>query len=479
MSETFDPYHRWLGIPPEDQPPTHYRLLGLNLWESDPEVIRDAVEQRIAHVRTYQMGKHVALSQKILNELAAAKVCLLLPDKRAQYDRALKASLAAKTALSSEQVVAREAETPTMDRRRPRVRKYSWQVPVVAGVALLAGVLAWIVFLLYGGSETKTAGTSSTTSENARPQGDSSSSSGPQEAIVATGATKPSEPDRRPPQVAPAPAEPIASNSANQSPPASPQVGTAPVSETRSPADSAKSEAKAVPETPKTAETPTPSNAATSQGPPQPAVHDDTPPPTQPEQPEGARQDEEKNKPKAKPAPGKDVHTAAMLGHYQVAQVQKKLKQQKTSYWEFRADNSVWASKSQLATWKAEESKIRVTFSDAAAGEAILRSKRHDCWFGTHTRANGEIWPCELQKLSVVAVCEYHWGKDSNTRRLWSNGRQYTPDNPNTWERKGTKIIFRYTSGFVDTCTLSPDGTSFDGRNQRGTHIWGRLAPEP
>ena len=29
MKQSFDPYHKWLGIPPEDQPPHHYRLLGV------------------------------------------------------------------------------------------------------------------------------------------------------------------------------------------------------------------------------------------------------------------------------------------------------------------------------------------------------------------------------------------------------------------------------------------------------------------
>jgi hypothetical protein len=35
-SVEFNPYHRWLGIPPDEPPPTHYRLLGLKrgdtLW---------------------------------------------------------------------------------------------------------------------------------------------------------------------------------------------------------------------------------------------------------------------------------------------------------------------------------------------------------------------------------------------------------------------------------------------------------------
>lgn len=89
MASTFDPYHRWLGIPLADQPPHHYRLLGLNLFEADPEVIRDAVERQMAHVRTYQLGPHADLSQRILNELGVAKACLLDPQKKSDYDEIL------------------------------------------------------------------------------------------------------------------------------------------------------------------------------------------------------------------------------------------------------------------------------------------------------------------------------------------------------------------------------------------------------
>ena len=90
MSNVFDPYHRWLGISPKDQPPNHYRLLGIDLLEADPEVIRDAAEQRMAHVRTYHLGQYGELSQRILNELAAAKACLLDPQKKAAYDAGLR-----------------------------------------------------------------------------------------------------------------------------------------------------------------------------------------------------------------------------------------------------------------------------------------------------------------------------------------------------------------------------------------------------
>lgn len=93
MSQEFDPYHRWLGIPPEHQPPDHYRLLGIQVFETQPDVIENAADRQMAYLRTFQMGPHAALSQKLLNQVAAAKVCLLNPEKKAAYDGRLRSRL--------------------------------------------------------------------------------------------------------------------------------------------------------------------------------------------------------------------------------------------------------------------------------------------------------------------------------------------------------------------------------------------------
>jgi hypothetical protein len=53
MAAAFDPYHRWLGIPPADQPPNHYRLLAINLFEDDAEVIEHAADRQMAHLRSF------------------------------------------------------------------------------------------------------------------------------------------------------------------------------------------------------------------------------------------------------------------------------------------------------------------------------------------------------------------------------------------------------------------------------------------
>lgn len=98
MAAAFDPYHKWLGIPPSEQPPTHYRLLALNPFESDPDVIEAAADARMAHLRSLAAGQHASLTQKLLNQISAAKLCLLKPDKRAEYDAALRAKYAAQAA---------------------------------------------------------------------------------------------------------------------------------------------------------------------------------------------------------------------------------------------------------------------------------------------------------------------------------------------------------------------------------------------
>jgi hypothetical protein len=88
----FDAYHKWLGIPPAEQPPHHYRLLGLALFESDPEVIAAAADRQMAHVKSFAAGRNGAASQALLNELARARVTLLNQRQKAEYDVRLDAA---------------------------------------------------------------------------------------------------------------------------------------------------------------------------------------------------------------------------------------------------------------------------------------------------------------------------------------------------------------------------------------------------
>ena len=52
MTEAFDSYHKWLGIPPAEQPPNYYRLIAVPLFEEDSDVIDTAANQTITSVST-------------------------------------------------------------------------------------------------------------------------------------------------------------------------------------------------------------------------------------------------------------------------------------------------------------------------------------------------------------------------------------------------------------------------------------------
>ena len=85
----FDPYYIWLGIPRNEQPPNYYRLLGIRALEDNVDVINNAAEQRIRHVRTFQSGDNGHLSQELVNKLSQAKLCLLDRVQKRKYDEGL------------------------------------------------------------------------------------------------------------------------------------------------------------------------------------------------------------------------------------------------------------------------------------------------------------------------------------------------------------------------------------------------------
>ena len=94
MAEPFDAYHEWLGIAPKDQPPNHYQLLGIDLYESKANVIDGAADRQMAHLRTFQTGARSKLCQELLHQLSTARVLLLDAQKKAAYDEQIRMKLA-------------------------------------------------------------------------------------------------------------------------------------------------------------------------------------------------------------------------------------------------------------------------------------------------------------------------------------------------------------------------------------------------
>lgn len=166
-STNFDAYHKWLGILPTEKPAHHYRLLGIALFEGDPEVIGAAADRQMAHVKSFAAGRYSAESQALLNELARARVTLLNAQQKAVYDRGLKQLLANKadappraaegiaaslTQPAVRQVTANQPRSDGLDRVvhiRARHNKRRRSAPYVSMIAIAVGAFAIGASLYY------------------------------------------------------------------------------------------------------------------------------------------------------------------------------------------------------------------------------------------------------------------------------------------------------------------------------------------
>ena len=91
MSLSFDDYHRLLGIEVDQVPPTHYQLLGLQQFENSQKLILAAVMRSDSRLRAVMQGADVASAQRMLNLIAAARICLTDESAKFNYDESLKA----------------------------------------------------------------------------------------------------------------------------------------------------------------------------------------------------------------------------------------------------------------------------------------------------------------------------------------------------------------------------------------------------
>ena len=86
----FDPYQEWLRIPSAEQPPTYYRLLGVKEFEENTALIHSKTLDRLQKLRVYQAGQHSEHSQRLMNEISQASICLLDPVRKREYDATLR-----------------------------------------------------------------------------------------------------------------------------------------------------------------------------------------------------------------------------------------------------------------------------------------------------------------------------------------------------------------------------------------------------
>jgi hypothetical protein len=151
----FDPYHKWLGIPRDQRPVTFYQLLGISPKETDAEVIEDAAIRQSSHVRTYQLGPHGDICQRVLNEISQARRALLDPQKRRDYDAQLPKPAAPKPQTVTESSI----KVPTKTKKKPARASNKGLIGslVAGGAALLAAAIGGAIWLSQSGAPVKSS----------------------------------------------------------------------------------------------------------------------------------------------------------------------------------------------------------------------------------------------------------------------------------------------------------------------------------
>lgn len=162
MPGGFDPYRDWLGIPPQEQPANYYRLLGVELFESDLDAIKSAADRLKKHVRDAATAERREDAKRLLEEISVAKRCLLTAEQKQAYDAGLRAGRAAVPSTRTEPTPRKEATTPvqvtpivskprTVVRHRPASERSSRRT-IVSTVAIALVVVSGVGFMFLRGN---------------------------------------------------------------------------------------------------------------------------------------------------------------------------------------------------------------------------------------------------------------------------------------------------------------------------------------
>ncbi|MCO8123053.1 hypothetical protein NHH03_15000 [Stieleria sp. TO1_6] len=149
-------YQDWLEIPAHRLPPNHYALLGIEDFESDPQLIEAAAKSRGAYLHQIAAGPQRKSVQEMLRQVAVARRTLLSDTSKADYDTALRTPQSPENQPSEIQPPQPTARTTPADNNAaaepnptaaPRRKKAAdWKYHVISAAVLLGivGMVFWV-----------------------------------------------------------------------------------------------------------------------------------------------------------------------------------------------------------------------------------------------------------------------------------------------------------------------------------------------
>jgi hypothetical protein len=165
-------------------------------------------------------------------------------------------------------------------------------------------------------------------------------------------------------------------------------------------------------------------------------------------------------------------------GTYMAVSTNLKTRERTNCVCELTANHDVVVDGKPWGKWDTKKTSVVLLPDDKDQAEFELRFKTKTLLIGMGESKKGQKISWEMDRVYLVAVWEHQAGNGKPGEiRLWSNGRVGRPDGRATWKMnpKDASLVLKWPEGWIDTCKISSDGKRYEGRNQNGTLISGKL----
>ena len=122
-------YHLMLDVPEDITSPDHYQLLGLERFEDDQDVIKEATLDANEKLLAWQNSKYHRECDQLMDEVVAAREVLLDTKRKAKYDERLRQRLGIEESPDASEEPDEEIALAPVPPSRAELRRRAAQQP--------------------------------------------------------------------------------------------------------------------------------------------------------------------------------------------------------------------------------------------------------------------------------------------------------------------------------------------------------------
>jgi hypothetical protein len=166
-------------------------------------------------------------------------------------------------------------------------------------------------------------------------------------------------------------------------------------------------------------------------------------------------------------------------GKYVLKATGRKSKQTVYSIWQFQEGGQATENDAIVGRWEvADASRIQITFADTSQAPVFLKPRGSSQPVSGSRNLGGDTWRWELTRLKVtrwehvtepLSIFGHQIPGNSETLRLYSNGRVNDPLGKATWSTQGRNLVINWGGSKRTVAVLAANGKSYKGKTTQPT----------